>query len=119
MGLPLIMHLQYVTVFQLTKQQMSVSDTNWISIIGQLLEAVAYLHTKAEILHNHISCSNIVLTNSKNNTVTSEEYQIVLIDFGKATKLPHGKQYHLSSKEKKGVHTEISSACSRSDRRRL
>ena len=89
-----------VTVFQLTKQQISVSDTNWIFIIGQLLEAVAYLHTKAEILHNDISCSNIVVTNSIDNTVTSEEYQIVLIDFGKATKLSQGKQYHLSSKEK-------------------
>ena len=35
-----------VTVFQeLNKQQIGLSDTNWISIIGQLLEAVAYLHT--------------------------------------------------------------------------
>ena len=90
-----------ITVFQeSSKQQIGFSDTNWISIIGQLLEAVAYLHTKAAILHNDISCSNIVLTNSMDNTVTSEEYQIVLIDFGKATKLSQGKQYHLSSKEK-------------------
>ena len=90
-----------VTVFQeLSKQQIGVSDSNWISIIGQLLEAVAYLHTKAKILHNDISCSNILLTNSIDNTVTSNKYQIVLIDFGKATKFSLGKQYHLSSKEK-------------------
>ena len=65
---------------ELNRQQIGLSDTNWISIIGQLLEAVAYLHTKAEILHNDISCSNILLTTSTDDT-TSEEYQIILIDF--------------------------------------
>ena len=60
-----------VTVFQLTKQQISFSDTNWIAIIEQLLEAVAYLHTKAEILHNDITYSNIVLTNCIDNILSS------------------------------------------------
>ena len=89
-----------VTVLQeLNRQQIGLSNTNWIVIIGQLLEAVAYLHTKVEILHNDISCSNILLTNSVDGT-TSKEYQIILIDFGIATKLLQGKQYHLNWKEK-------------------
>ena len=90
-----------VTVLQeLNRKLIGLSDTNWIVIIGQLLEAVAYLHTKAEILHNDISCSNILLTNSVDDTI-SEEYQIILIDFGKATKLTHSKQCHLSWKERR------------------
>ena len=90
-----------VTVLQeLNRKLIDFSDTNWIVIIGQLLEAVAYLHTKAEILHNDISCSNILLANSVDDTI-SEEYQIILIDFGKAIKLTHSKQYHLSWKEKR------------------
>jgi len=92
--------LTSVTVLQeLNRQQIGLSDTNWIVIIGQLLEAVAYLHTKAEILHNDITYSNILLTSPVDDT-TSEEYQIILIDFGKATKLSQGKQYHLSWREK-------------------
>ena len=63
---------------------------------------VDYLHTKAEVLHNDIACRNIVLGNAieKTTTSTTGNYQIVLVDFGKATKLTQGRMYHLNWQEK-------------------
>ena len=57
---------------------------------AQLVEAVHYLHHEVEILHNDISTTNIVLDNN----------HIVLIDFGKATKISEAKLYQLSESEK-------------------
>ena len=72
---------------------------DWISAIAQLLDAVEYLHSEAEILHNDITTTNILLGPAVNSdqctTATSGNYQIVLIDFGKATKSKCGKMLHL------------------------
>ena len=89
-------------VHELNHNQVGLNDANWIIVIAQLLEAVDYLHTKAEVLHNDITCRNVVLGNviEKKTASTTENYQIVLVDFGKATKLTKGRMYHLNWQEK-------------------
>ena len=80
----------------------------WLVICGQLLEAVDYLHTKVNILHNNIKGDNIVIGKVKSSfTCTSshinpsdQHYQILLVDFGKATKIDNGKLYSLNAIEK-------------------
>ena len=87
---------------ELNHNRVGLNDANWIIVIAQLLEVVDYLHTKAEVLHNDIACRNIVLGNAieKTTTSTTGNYQIVLVDFGKATKLTQGRMYHLNWQEK-------------------
>ena len=71
------------------------------SWLTQLLEAINYLHEEAKILHNDIKCNNILVAQSFS---ASENYQIVLIDFGKATSISESKRYHLNSIE---AHAEV------------
>lgn len=71
---------------------------------AQFFEAVDYLHRKAEIIHNDITFTNILLgpPTMLSNQCTSTginiagNYQIVLIDFGKATKCEKEKMLHSS-----------------------
>ena len=56
----------------------------------QLMEAISYLHSDVEILHNDITATNIVIENDR----------IILIDFGKAAKISEAKHYHLGEAER-------------------
>ena len=89
---------------ELNHGKIGLNNSEWILAIAQLLEAVSYLHTKAEILHNDVTSSNIVLGNAFNTSSCSSlftrNYQIAVVDFGKATKLTKGKMYHLTVSEK-------------------
>ena len=66
------------------------SSNRILAFCVQLVEAVHYLHHEVEILHNDITTTNIVLDND----------HVVLIDFGKATKISEAKLYHLAESEK-------------------
>ena len=73
----------------------------WIGISIQIMQALAYLHDEALILHNDITTSNILLTDSTTEKPSLSNYiQIVLIDFGKATPLKNSRKYNLSDIEK-------------------
>ena len=50
-------------VYELNHNQVGLNDANLIIVIAQQVEAVDYLHAKAEVLHNDITCRNIVLGN--------------------------------------------------------
>ena len=66
----------------------------WLGICAQLMEVVHYLHEEVGILHNDITASNILLTDSM--TEKQDSYiQIVLIDFGKATPVANNRKYNL------------------------
>lgn len=82
----------------------AISDsTFWLLLSSQLMEAIQYLHTEVEIIHNDIKCNNILLTDSPSGSCKTElklRHQIVLIDFGKATSRTQGQQYNLSEIEK-------------------
>lgn len=68
---------------------------------AQILEAVNYLHNQVDILHNDIKEDNIILGQLPSNSEScSANFQIVLIDFGKATNISKGKHYHLSLTER-------------------
>ncbi len=60
---------------------------------AQIFEAVHYLHHEVGVLHNDITCSNILIAHDK-------DYHIILIDFGKASRLSKAKVYHLTETEK-------------------
>ena len=73
----------------------------------QVFEAVDYLHSIEEILHNDITTSNVLLgppTYSQQYSSTgvtgAGNYQILLIDFGKATKIKNGRTLYLSTQDK-------------------
>ena len=91
---------------ELDQHKIGLKDIDWISVCAQVLEAVNYLHKlkSAEILHNDITGTNILLGNlqqctSAMNTIAGG-YQILLIDLGKGTKATQGKMYHLSHRQK-------------------
>lgn len=71
----------------------------WLGICAQLMEAIDYLHEEACILHNDITTSNILLTDSLTEKQDSF-IQIIIIDFGKATAVKNNRKYHLSDVEK-------------------
>ena len=70
----------------------------WIILCAQLMEVLRYLHEEVGILHNDIKGDNVLLSSALNPEDC--QYQIVLIDFGKATKVRESKRYHLTSVEK-------------------
>ena len=71
----------------------------WLGICAQLMEAIDYLHEEACILHNDITTSNILLTDSLTEKQDSF-IQIIIIDFGKATAVKNNRKYHLFDVEK-------------------
>ena len=76
------------------------SGESWLGMCTQLLEAIKYLHEEVSILHNDIKMNNILIAKSLDLSSSDLcDYQVVLIDFGKATKLSEGKRYHLSGVE--------------------
>jgi serine/threonine protein kinase len=70
------------------------------------MEAMLYLHTQIEIIHNDIKCNNILLADSPSIASSSSsqngltlQHHVVLIDFGKATDRTRGRHYNLSEIE--------------------
>lgn len=93
---------------ELFKPSFNMQTTDWLIVCAQLLDAVNYLHTSADLLHNDIKGDNVIFGKSNNlstssamtSTAGSTQFQVVLIDFGKATKSMQGKLYHLTEHEK-------------------
>lgn len=69
-------------------------------LCSQLTEAVDYLHGEANILHNDIKGDNVLITQSSSQAIDCK-FQVVLVDFGKATKVVNAKRYKLTAFEKK------------------
>ena len=70
----------------------------WILLCAQLLEA-SYLHEEAHVFHNDLKVDNVLVARSV--ALTGENYQVVLIDFCKATRLSEAKHYNLSEFERR------------------
>ena len=94
---------------EIERCQIGLTSVDWITVCAQIFEAVDYLHSKVEVLHNDISTTNILLgppttylqQHSSSVGVTGAgNYQILLVDFGKATKLKYGKMFYLSTQDK-------------------
>ena len=88
---------------ELKFQYIGLDESDWLSVCLQLFEAVDYLHVKAEVLHNDLTCSNVVLGNPTaclQQIGIAGKYQIVIVDFGKATKIHEAKKYRLMQIEK-------------------
>ena len=66
----------------------------------QLFEALHHLHSEHSILHNDIKSDNIIIT-EENLVPERVVYNIVLIDFGKATTKANGRRFHLSKSEQR------------------
>ena len=71
----------------------------WVLLCAQLLEALTYLHEEAHVLHNDLKVDNVLVAQSV--ALTRENYQVVLIDFGKATRFTEAKRYSLSEFERR------------------
>ena len=69
--------------------------TIWVILCAQLMEVIRYLHEEPSILHNEIKGDNILLTRALQPEEDCQ-YQIVLIDFGKAMKIAESRRYHLT-----------------------
>ena len=52
-----------------------------------------YLHEEANVLHNDIKPNNVLVAQSNGDHC---KYQVILIDFGKATSIQDSKRYHLN-----------------------
>lgn len=94
---------------ELVSTRMIYDSTAWLLLCSQLIEALLYLHTQVEIIHNDIKSNNILLADSPSTASPSSsrstgalplQHHIVLIDFGKATDRTHGRHYSLSEIEK-------------------
>lgn len=108
--LPYIIVIQYygignesITILREIREHKYISDDQtWIILCAQLVEAFVYLHTEVNILHNDLKGDNVLLTTAQQaNRDFLSDFQIVVIDFGKATRKNEGKRYSLSFSEKK------------------
>lgn len=100
---------QATTVWSELKTHQHVpAGSGWLILTCQLMEALQYLHSQAECLHNDIKCDNLLLTKSDLSSVPSSSkadlpafnFQIVLIDFGKATTIKEQRRLNLTEDEK-------------------
>ena len=84
--------------------ELQLLPDDWLIICAQLLDAVDYLHATVNILHNDTKENNLVLGKSaipaSGKYVPSGNYQVLLVDFGKATNTSQGKLYQLTDYEK-------------------
>lgn len=92
---------------ELQSHQLIHAGSGWLILTGQLMEALRYLHTEAECLHNDIKADNILLTSTSMQPSSSSKadlpdfpYQIVLIDFGKGTTMKTPSYLRLADSEK-------------------
>lgn len=94
--LPLRIIMQYHTVYgqdvSTLERELHKGGTLWIILCAQLMEALHYLHEEVNILHNDIKGDNVLLASALKPEEDCQ-YQIVLIDFGKATKINQSKHY--------------------------
>ena len=94
-----------------------ISDScSWLVLCAQIYEALSYLHDDTNIIHNDINCVNLLTPYMPCTAASSStkeqvcEYQIVLIDFGKATDKDNSKKYNLLFSEK--LPSPLSPYCS-------
>ena len=80
----------------------SGSYQSWLIMSSELAEAIRYLHEDVNIIHNDIKADNVVLSNSFTHQELHSKlnFQIVLVDFGKATMKDKGHLYKLNFHEK-------------------
>ena len=78
----------------------SKDNSSWISLFAHIVEAVRYLHDEAKVLHNDATPSNILMSPCTCESSGNPEYQLVLVDFGKATLIAEPKVYRLTECEK-------------------
>lgn len=69
----------------------------WITLTGQILEALCYLHEQVHVIHNDLKSNNVLITSSFSD---HSSVQIVLIDFGKATRIDEGRKLKLCDKQR-------------------
>ena len=95
---------------ELQQNNIIASYKVWLILCAQIVEAMQYLHEDVKIIHNDFKTDNILLTRSPAGSQVQElscEYQIVIIDFGKATDSTKGSKYHLSFPEKQKYYREF------------
>lgn len=85
---------------ELVSQHRIREGEHWLHVCTQIFEAVNYLHDEVNVLHNDIKLNNIIMAEKEQVTSASLSYNIVLIDFGKATEVSSGRRYNLSEPEK-------------------
>lgn len=76
----------------------------WIVLCAQLIEALAYLHGVVGIIHNDLKSNNVLFSHVFKQKVVSAHarslgFQLIVIDFGKASLKDSGKKYTLSCSE--------------------
>ena len=86
-----------VTLYEAISKNLFKSPSIWLILSLQILQAFTYLHEEVPVIHNDVTTENVLVTNSfTDDTVV----QIVVIDFGKASKANSGKKYNMSDTEK-------------------
>ena len=96
--------METVTLSREICEKMVIKDDILLLVLcSQLLEAIKYIHSTPQILHNDIKPDNILLTQVQTQEISSQcifKYQVVLIDFGKATPISSAKRFDLTEQEK-------------------
>ena len=86
-----------LTLYEAVVRRVLIDEGNvWLYLSAQILDAINYLHHSPCILHNDLTSNNILITTSTKKPM----FNIVVIDFGKATKATEGKKLILSQLEK-------------------
>ena len=103
---------------ELKTHKLIPAGSGWLILTIQILEAVRYLHSSVEILHNDIKTDNILIAERNDYSVSNSQpgcssafdtiltlygsfmYQVVLIDFGKASTIKEGHRLRLSDSER-------------------
>lgn len=87
---------------ELTEHKVITTYEMWILLCAQVVEAFVYLHKEVGILHNDLKGDNVLVTTNKTTSqklpamITYSDFQVVAVDFGKASKLADGRKYSLT-----------------------
>ena len=72
----------------------SITDKVMVLFCVQIMEALRYLHDDVSLPHNDLKCNNILVCDDMSSH--HQAFQIVVIDFGKATSVDGGRTFSLT-----------------------
>ena len=76
----------------------SITDKVMVLFCVQIMEALRYLHDDVSLLHNDLKCNNILVCDDMSSH--HQAFQIIVIDFGKATSVDGGRTFSLTESDK-------------------
>ena len=79
---------------EISRHNKIINGKEWLTLCCQLFDAIDYLHRSVGIIHNDIKGDNVLLSDTiMCSYPLTCKFQVILIDYGKATRAGSGRIY--------------------------